>query len=262
MTECDRLRADAPGLAALRSDDPERVAAWSHANGCPGCASALREAERLQTLIAGCEPAPLPVGATERAARAIVAELRREARRRTLGSIIAIGASVLLFVGFARSRSHSAEDWAMTAVLGALAIALAAFARRRPLLVVGVTVLAALAAGLASGQTPLAGAPGVHCLATELASAAVVVGAVWLAVRGGTTSPARSAIAAAAAAGALAGDAALQVTCGAQGEVPHLLAFHVGGVLLAAAAASLLWRAAQRVAARPIAEAQGSTLDE
>jgi hypothetical protein len=85
MTECDRLRADAPGLAALRSDDPERVAAWSHASGCPGCASALREAERLQTLIAGCEPAPLPVGATERVARAIVAELRREARRRTLG---------------------------------------------------------------------------------------------------------------------------------------------------------------------------------
>ncbi len=258
MTDCDRLRADAPGLAALRSDDPERVAAWSHANGCPGCASALREAERLQALIAGCEPAPLPVGATERASRAIVAELRREARRRALGSIVAICASVLLFVGFARSRSRSTEDWAMAAVLAALAIALAAFARRRPLLVVGVTVLAALAAGLAFGQTPLAGAPGVHCLATELASAAVVVGAVWLALRKGTTSPARSAIAAAAAAGALAGDAALQVTCGAQDEVPHLLAFHVGGVLLAAAAASLLWRAAQRVAARPIAEAQGS----
>jgi hypothetical protein len=257
MIDCDRLRADAPGLAALRSDDPERVAAWSHASDCPGCASALREAERLQALIAGSEPAPLPVGAAERAALAIVAELRREARRRALGSIAAICVSMLLLVGFARSRSRSSADWAMAGVLGGLAIVVAALARRRPLLVVGVTVLAALAAGLASGQTPLAGAPGVHCLATELASAAVVVGAVWLAVRGGTTSPARSAIAAAAAAGALAGDAALQVTCGAQDQVPHLLAFHVGGVLLAAAAASLLWRAGQRVA-QPIAGAQGS----
>ena len=262
MTECHRVQADAPGLAALRSDDPERVAAWAHANGCPECASALREAERVQTLIAGWEPAPLPAGTTERASRAIVAELRREARRRALGSIAAVCASVLLFVGFARKHSRSPEDWAVAAVLAVLAIVLAAFARRRPLFVVGVAVLATMAAGLAFGEAPLAGAPGVHCLATELASAAAVVGAVWLAVRRGTTSPARSAIAAAAAAGALAGDAALQVTCGAQNEVPHLLAFHVGGVLLAAAGLSLLWRAAQSVGAPPTAAAEGSSLDE
>lgn len=259
MTECDRVRADAPGLATLRSDDPERVAAWAHANGCAECARALREAERLQTLVASWNPERLPAGATERASRAIVAELRREAWRRALGSIAAVCASMLLYVGFARNRSRSGEDWAVAAVLGGVAIVLAAFARRRPLVVVGVTVLAALAAGLAPGETPLAGAPGVHCLATEIASAAMVVGAVWLAIRGGTTSPASSAIAAAAAAGALAGDAALQVTCGAQNEIPHLLLFHVGGVLLAAAGLSLLWRA---VAARPIAAAQSSPLDE
>ena len=114
MIDCDRLRADAPGLAALRADDPARVAAWSHANGCPGCASALREAERLQALIAGCEPAPLPVDAAGRASRAIVAELRREARRRALGSIAAICASMLLFVGFARSRSRSTTRTQLT----------------------------------------------------------------------------------------------------------------------------------------------------
>jgi hypothetical protein len=49
-------------------------------------------------------------------------------------------------------------------------------------------------------------------------------------------------LAAAAAAGALAGDAALQVTCSAHGVGLHLLAFHAGGVVLAAAAASLLRR--------------------
>lgn len=257
MTECDRVRAEAPGLAALRSDDPERVAAWSHASGCAECTRALREAERLQILVAGWDPERLPAGATDGVARGIVAELRREAWRRALGSITAVCASMLLYVGFARTRSSSSEDWAMAGVLGAVAIGLAGFARRRPLPVLGLAVLVALAAGLASGETPLAGAPGVHCLATEIAAAAMVVGAVWLAIRGGTTAPARSAIAAAAAAGALAGDAALQVTCGAQNEVPHLLAFHVGGVLLAAAGLSLLWRA---VAARPLVAARA--LDE
>jgi hypothetical protein len=48
-------------------------------------------------------------------------------------------------------------------------------------------------------------------------------------------------VAAAAAAGALAADAALQVTCAAHTAVPHLLAFHVGGIVLAAAAAGVLW---------------------
>ncbi|HEY6001519.1 MAG TPA: hypothetical protein VIV57_01515, partial [Anaeromyxobacter sp.] len=51
-----------------------------------------------------------------------------------------------------------------------------------------------------------------------------------------------SAMAAAAAAGALAGDAALQLACPARAAMPHLLAFHVGGVVLAAAAAGLAWR--------------------
>jgi hypothetical protein len=256
------VRADAPGLVALPIDDPERVAAWSHASGCAECARALREAERLQTLIAGWGPGRLPVGALERAGRDIVVDLRREARRRALASIAAVCIAVLVFVVLARNRSGSTEDWSRAAVLGGFAIFLAAFARRCPLLVVGMTMLAALAAGIVSGGTPLAGAPGVHCLATEAASAAMVVGAVWLVIRGGTTSPARSAIAAAAAAGALAGDAALQISCGAQAEVPHLLAFHVGGVLLAAAGASLLWRGARRLAAPPIVAAQGTAHDE
>jgi hypothetical protein len=110
-------------------------------------------------------------------------------------------------------------------------------------------VLAAVIAAVAVGHPgPLAVEVGVRCLATEIASAAMVVGAAWLAIRGGTTSPARSAVAAAAAAGALAGDAALQLTCAARDAIPHLLAFHVGGVLLAVVGASLLWGARRRVA--------------
>ena len=243
MTECDRIRAEAPGLAALRSDHPERIAAAAHASGCPGCARALAEGERLQSLLAEAAPAPLPAALLGRAHAAIRGELRREARRRLVGSVAAVCAAVLVLVGLARARSPSMADWALAAVLWATAAALAAAASRRPRLVMAVSVLAAAVAGTSSGGPgALVPSLGLECLATELASAAVVVGAAWLAVRGGTSSPARSAIAAAAAAGALAGDAALQVTCAAHTSVPHLLAFHVGGVLLAIAAAALLRR--------------------
>lgn len=250
MIACERIRADAPGLAALPPDDPERLAAWSHASGCTGCARTLREAERLQSLLSEWEPAPLPVGALERASREIRAQLRRDARRRLAGAVAGVCASVVVFVGFSGTRSRSVSDWALAAGLWALAVVLAATASRKPLLVTALAVLGAVAAGVVSGGAgPLAPSLGLECLATELASAAVVVGAVWLAVRGGTTSPARSAVAAAAAAGALAGDAALQVTCAAHAAVPHLLAFHVGGIVLAAAAAALLWRTPQRATA-------------
>lgn len=250
MIDCIRLRADAPGLAALSPEDPERIAAWAHADGCAGCARTLRGAERLQALVAACEALPLAEGALQRASQAILADLRREARRRMAASSAAACASLAAFVGFARNRSRSAEDWAWAAVLGALAIALAAAARRRALLVVAAAVLAAATAAVAAGQPgPLAVDLGVHCLAAEIASAAMVVGAAWLAIRGGTTSPARSAVAAAAAAGALAGDAALQVTCQARDAIPHLLAFHAGGVVLAVVGASVLWGTVRRLAA-------------
>jgi hypothetical protein len=242
LSECERLRADAPGLAALPADAPERLAAWAHASGCAACARALREAERLQALVAARERPPLAAGSFEWASRAIIAELRREARRRMFASIAAVSVALAAFVGFARDRSRAAEDWAWAAVLGALALVLAAAARRRAPLALTAAVLAAVTAAMATGRPgPLAVDVGVRCLTMEIASAAMVVGAVWLAIRGGTTSPARAAVAAAAAAGALAGDAALQVTCAARDAIPHLLAFHVGGVLLAVVGASLLW---------------------
>jgi hypothetical protein len=71
MTECERLRADAPGLAALAPDDPERLAAWAHAASCEGCARALREGERLQTVLGEWSPAPLPAAVFGRAAQGI-----------------------------------------------------------------------------------------------------------------------------------------------------------------------------------------------
>lgn len=243
MTLCERLQADASGLAALPPDDPERVAAWSHAAACPGCARALREAERLQAVLGEWAPGPLPAAALGRAAQAIEAELRREARRRSVwsaGAAVAVAAGLL---AVSRHRGGSALDWATAGVLAAAAMGLAALARRMPVVAMGGAAVVAIAAALiAGGPGSVDLGTGVECLVVELASAAAVAGAGWLALRGGTTTLTRSTLAAGAAAGALAGDAALQVTCGAHGFGPHLLAFHAGGVLLAAAAASLLWR--------------------
>jgi hypothetical protein len=241
MTACERVRAEAPGLVSLDPADPERASAYAHARGCSGCAGALRDAERLHALLAEVSPEPLPAGALARASLAIAGELRREARRRSFAAAAGAAAAFAAVLALARHASHAAADWALAAVLGAVALALAAASSRGPRVAVAGAAVTAIAAALAAGGAgPIAWDEGARCLAAELASAATVVGAAWLAVRGGGTSPSRTAFAAAAAAGALAGDAGLQVACAAHDSIPHLLAFHVAGVLVAAAAAALL----------------------
>lgn len=76
-----------------------------------------------------------------------------------------------------------------------------------------------------------------------------MLGAAWLALRGGLTSIGLKFTVSAASAGALAGDAALHLTCQAHESLPHLLVFHVGGILLAAVVSSLVWRGTARAEA-------------
>jgi hypothetical protein len=175
----------------------------------------------------------------------------REGRARTAGSVLAALAALAAFgllVGFASSRSPSAEDWAIALALAAAASALAALSSRFSLGVVVAAVSVAFAAALVrGGDGPLA-LMGIHCLGAEIASAAAVAGTAWIALRPGPRTRARHVLAAAAAAGAVAADAALQVTCDAHGSLPHLLVFHVGGVVAAASAAMLLLRSRLRPA--------------
>jgi hypothetical protein len=171
-----------------------------------------------------------PSPATDRAApalRAIVADLRREARRRRIAVALAACAAFALPVALAHHREASHGEAAL-----AVGLAAASPCPARAL---------ALAAG---GPGATEAALGVECAATELCGAAVVVAAGWLALRGGTTSLGAWAAASSAAAGAVAVAAALQLTCPARGALAHLLAFHVAGVLVAAAAAAMLLRAA------------------
>ncbi|HUK67087.1 MAG TPA: hypothetical protein VLV17_09690 [Anaeromyxobacteraceae bacterium] len=243
MTLCERFRASAPGLAALPPDDPERLAASAHAETCAECRKALLEGERLEALLALAGSSEVSASPSGAAYLSIKRDLEREGRRRVLGSIVAIGAALVLLVTLAHERSHAPSDLALAAGLALAAFGLATQASRFTLGAATAAVIAALAAALLGGKGgPLEAAAGLDCLASELVAAAAVLCAVRLAVRGGATFPQYGAFAAGAAAGALAADAALEVTCGAHGSLPHVLSFHVGGVVLALALARLALR--------------------
>jgi hypothetical protein len=84
---------------------------------------------------------------------------------------------------------------------------------------------------------------GWRCAEVELATALLPLAAAVAAVARGWLPPA--ALAPAAAAGALAGEAALHLTCHAPRSEGHLLVFHAGAVLLAAVAGAVageIWR--------------------
>lgn len=168
---------------------------------------------------------------------------QRKPRAGALASVLAVLAALALIVTLASHRSRSPTDWAVASVLATAAVALAAVASRLSIggVVAGVSA-ALIAALLAGGDGPLALSTGMHCFGIEFASAVVVAGAAWLAIRRGeaSSSQVRYALPVAAVAGALAGDAALHITCSAHAVLQHLLVFHVGGVLVAAAGSALL----------------------
>jgi anti-sigma factor RsiW len=92
---------------------------------------------------------------------------------------------------------------------------------------------ALVAAFLAGHQGTVELSSGLHCLLTELLWAGGVGGAAWVAQRRGAGgSPAL--LGGGVLAGALLGDGYLHFRCGAASSLPHLLVFHVGGVLLVA----------------------------
>jgi anti-sigma factor RsiW len=171
------------------------------------------------------------------AASGATPELRARLGSR-LWPTLAAAAVIALLVAFARHRSQAPGDWLVTAGLALTALAMAWLAGRFAVGLVLTGVLAAAAAALWSGHGDALGFPtGVECLTVELVSAAVVAGAAWLGARGGFPALVRRAQSTGAVAGALAADAALQITCPVHDALPHLLTFHLGGMLLVGVAA-------------------------
>lgn len=184
--------------------------------------------------------------------QSIERELGREARGRVVGSVAAIGAALVLLVTLAHERSHAPGEVGIALALALAALGLAVLGGRFALGAAGAAVAAALAAALLGGGTgPLEAGMGLHCLLSELAAGGAVLVAVRFVLRGSATSPPFWAFAAGAAAGALSADAALEVTCGARESLPHLLVFHLGGVLVAVAMARLAVRRRPHLADAP-----------
>ena len=225
-------------LASLPPHDPERVAAEEHATNCPGCARSLRQGSQLLALVkAELQPAP-SAEALRRSERSVLEQMDREvpatpARTRLLGAAGAALAFAAL-VAAARHLPHDPASWVVAGAAASLAALLAALAPeglRTAAVAVGSSLALAL---LASNSGGLFAAIGIKCLAFELACALLPFGLFAMA-RGAVPKPASPGAAAAlAASAALAGQAALHLTCPVHDALPHLLAFHLAGVALAA----------------------------
>jgi hypothetical protein len=236
---CAELRAKAAGVAALPPGDPEREEYLAHARECPGCMEELRKSEKLLRALDAARLPPPSAQALRRAAAPILAELSPALPRGAwaVRGAAAIAAFALLLLV---ARHREVEGWAAAILIAALASALAASAgvlRAGALVAVAAAAAFALAAGgapgfaLAGQMGGLAPRVGAECLLAELLAAALpFAAAAWTFRR----SPRAGSLAQAAAAGALAGQAALHLGCPAHAQAAHLWVFHVGGVALAA----------------------------
>jgi hypothetical protein len=166
-----------------------------------GCEGCMQALREGDKLMRLLESAPQPPPSPE-ALRRASAQIRAELQPRSASWALRIGAAVAGFaVILLIARHRDAEGWAAALVVLACAAALAATAG----------ALRAVAA---------------------LPRAA----AVWTF----RTDPRPGALAQAAAAGALAGQAALHIACPSSHQAAHLWVFHVGGVALAALAGWLV----------------------
>jgi hypothetical protein len=231
----------AGGIVSLPDSDPEREAAVQHARECTPCARELEQARRSLALLeeALVLPPPSPA-AMKRAAEAVLSEMDRGALPAPPRPIFALVASWLLFAAVAKHRVREPVAWLGSVAVVTLAAACVVAAPRWRTRAAALACIASGALAMLAGSGgDLAALLGVKCVAIELVAAALPYAtAVRAAARLGSRQGA-GAMAAIAAAGALAGQASLHLTCPERSATPHLLVFHTGGVLFAAVLGAL-----------------------
>jgi hypothetical protein len=244
---------------ALPPDAPERAQAEAHARTCASCTRALEEGRRLLTLIEAAPPPAPSAAALERASTAILSDLdegtaaRDWALRLTGAVVAAVLAAWALPLALMRAPVAAGAPLALSFGLAALAaLASAATVRWGGRVAAAFPALSVAWALLAGTGGALAPVVGLHCASIEAMTAAGVGGAAWLAGRVvGRSALRRQLVVAAAGGGALAGHATLHLGCSAATELPHLLVFHAGPVMLAVGAAFAIAAAATRRASAP-----------
>lgn len=246
---CAEVQPQAAGLALLAAEDPSRLAAFDHARHCGECARALLEGQRLGALLDALPdpppPAPAVLHATLRAVEKegpdfAAAMDRPHAMRKGSGLALATVAGFVLAIFLARHRLPLSRPWLDAAVLLLTATALAAGSLSWTFGAGAGVAVSVLAALFAVGEGSLSAALGSHCVLTELGTAALPIGVMLAFPQRRNHAPRRTHIAALGGAGALAGQAALLLTCHAHG-LSHLTVFHAGGVALAALMGSCAW---------------------
>jgi hypothetical protein len=234
---CEEVRPNAAGLTSLPEDDPERRAAFAHGEGCPECMKALRQGLKLHDVLlqANLLEAPSPE-ALRRTADEIRRELRGSSRRTVAWPLVASVAVAFLVIALVRREGYDdGRSWgiAVGLALGA-AVVVWRSPSKNPLLVGALALASLLFAWLVGGDGLLEPEVGVHCVMAELAAAAFPLATTLFLVRSGRSEGGPLLFATVAAAGALAGHAALHLSCPVRTDSPHLFAFHTGGVVLAA----------------------------
>ena len=200
----------------------------------------------MRLIDAELQPPPLSAAAFRRTRDAVLAQMERERPAGRWRTLIFAGSALLSFAALsavAREPATNLTSWFAAGAAALLATVLASASSAGLLLAVGACAASAGLVLLSAAGTGQAPSLGIKCLAIELFAATWPFGAAALS-RGAVRRPsAPGAAAALAAAGALAGQASLLLTCPARHATPHLLAFHLGGVVLASAAGALIFRA-------------------
>ena len=246
------------GLLMLEERDPERTRALAHAAQCAACQQELDEAGRslaLLDLLPALEP-PSDL-AISRARAALHAELAstdprperatnvRPVAARSVARWLPAAATVAAWgLTIAAARHRDLDRLPLSSLGAALAVAgamLAVGGRKLLLLALGSVAVALSVATVGSDVAAVHAS--AKCAVVELVAAALPLGSMaWLAAS--ARLPARGGgvgFAIAAAAGALAGQAGLQLTC-PNHDAAHLMTMHVGAVALAAAVGAGLAR--------------------
>jgi len=240
----DHITDRAGFLAALDMNDPERRAAEEHARSCAPCAEALAEGQHLFSLLGQATPvAPPSAESLRRVAATIERESAQEGRGFRTLRWAAAGALVvvwLLQLAYGKRLAHDVSSVMISIGMLVLVLIGLGLLRARQALFSGLAIAtSALFASVLWGQTGLEPRAGVECTGCELVAAAISLLVVATLARRRHLVLDRWTTMAIAAAGALTSQAAQLLACPVARANPHLLVFHFGGVLLAAAFGAL-----------------------